>query len=151
MHPVAEPHARGVVAIGASGGGIDALQRVLGVLPEGLPVAICVVLHIPATSRSLLAEVISRRTALPVHVATERAPLRPGHIYVAPPDRHLLVRPGHLELDPGPKENGVRPAIDPLFRSIAAAYGRRGVAVVLSGALSDGASGALVVAEAGGI
>jgi two-component system, chemotaxis family, protein-glutamate methylesterase/glutaminase len=151
MPEVTEPHARGVVAIGASAGGIDALHRVLGLLPDELPVAICVVLHIPATSRSLLAEVISRRTTLPVHVAQQGAALRPGHIYVAPPDRHVIVRRGSLELDPGPKENGVRPAIDPLFRSVAAAYGRRGVAIVLSGALSDGASGALTVAEAGGI
>jgi two-component system, chemotaxis family, protein-glutamate methylesterase/glutaminase len=145
------PHPRGVVAMGASSGGIDALHRVLGALPKELPVAICVVLHIPATSRSLLAEVIARRTALPVVPARHRAPLRPGCIHVAPPDRHIIVRHGYLELDPGPKENGVRPAIDPLFRSMAATYGPRGVAVVLSGALSDGSSGARTVAEAGGV
>src|SRR3954468_4728706 len=103
-------HPRGVVAVGASSGGIDALHRVLGALPKELPVAICVVLHIPATSRSLLAEVIARRSAHPGHVASARATLGPGPISVAPPDPPLPVRPGLLELDPGPKENGVRPA-----------------------------------------
>lgn len=144
------PHTRGVVAVGASAGGIDALHRLLGALPADLPIPICVVLHIPATSGNLLAQVIGRRTALPVVIAGHRAPLRPGCVHVAPADRHIVVRHGFLELDPGPKENGARPAVDPLFRSIASAYGSRGVAVVLSGALSDGSSGALAVAEAGG-
>jgi two-component system chemotaxis response regulator CheB len=76
--------------------------------------------------------------------------LEVGHIYVAPPDRHLLVGPGRLALDAGPKENSVRPAIDPLFRSAASVYGERAAAVVLSGALGDGASGAAIVAAAGG-
>jgi two-component system chemotaxis response regulator CheB len=138
------------VAIGASAGGIEALQRMMWELPEDLAAAVCLVVHIPATSRSLLAEIISRQTPLPVTAAVDGEPLLEGHVYVAPPDLHLRVRAGCIELDRGPKENGVRPAIDPLFRSAAAAYERCAVAVVLSGSLSDGAGGAAAVAAAGG-
>jgi two-component system chemotaxis response regulator CheB len=141
---------RGVVGIGASAGGIDALQRLMRELPQGLPAAICVVLHIPASSHSLLAQIIARQTRLPVSQAMAGERLRAGHVYVAPPDWHLLVRSGHIRLDRGPKENGVRPAIDPLFRSIADAFGERALAVVLSGSLNDGAAGAAAVAAAGG-
>ena len=140
-----------MVAIGASAGGIDALQRLLRSLPEGLPAAVCIVLHIPASGPSLLAQIIARHTDLPVSQAVAGERLRDGHVYVAPPDWHLLVRAGHVHLDRGPKENGVRPAIDPLFRSLADVYGERGIAVVLSGSLGDGAAGAAAVAAAGGV
>jgi two-component system chemotaxis response regulator CheB len=139
-----------VIAIGASAGGIDALQRLVAVLPPDLPAAICVVLHIPATGKSLLAQILSRAGPLPAEQAEHGTPLAAGRIFVAPADNHLLVRGDRLELDRGPKENGVRPAVDPLFRSLAASWGRRGVAVVLSGALDDGASGVVTVADAGG-
>jgi two-component system, chemotaxis family, protein-glutamate methylesterase/glutaminase len=142
--------ARGVVAIGASAGGIDALQRLIRDLPEDLPAAICVVLHIPASSRSLLPQIVARETRLPVSQAKAGERLRSGHVYVAPPDWHVLVRSGHMRLERGPKENGVRPAIDPLFRSVAETYRDRGIAVVLSGSLSDGADGAAAIAAAGG-
>jgi two-component system chemotaxis response regulator CheB len=139
-----------VVGIGASAGGIDALTRLVGRLPADLPAAVCVVLHVPATGRGMLAAILARRTALEVDVATEGEPVHAGRIYVAPSDRHLTVRDGRLRLDRGPKEHGVRPAVDPLLRSLAAAYGARAVAVVLSGALHDGSSGALAVRDAGG-
>ena len=142
--------ARGIVTIGASAGGIEALQRLMGGLSSDVTAAVCVVLHIPATSRSLLAQIIARQTDMPVTPAVGGEWPQEGHVYVAPPDRHLRVHGGRLELDRGPKENGVRPAIDPLFRSAAAAYGERAIAVVLSGALSDGAGGAAVIAAAGG-
>jgi two-component system chemotaxis response regulator CheB len=141
----------GVVALGASAGGIDALQRTVADLPKGLPVAVCVVLHIPATPRSLLAEIIARRTVLDVSSGQDGEPLRAGHIYVAPPDHHMYVASGRIVLDRGPKENGTRPAIDPLFRSIASSCGPRGAVAVLSGALADGAAGAAAVAAAGGV
>jgi two-component system chemotaxis response regulator CheB len=144
------PAAPGVIAIGASAGGIEALHRLMRELPEDLAAAICLVLHIPASSRSLLAEIINRQTPLPVASAVDGATLRAGHVYVAPPDCHLRVAGGRVRLDRGPKENGVRPAIDPLFRSVADEYGPRGMAVVLSGSLSDGAGGAATVAAAGG-
>jgi two-component system, chemotaxis family, protein-glutamate methylesterase/glutaminase len=141
---------RGVIAIGASAGGVDALQRVVRGLPGRLPAAVCIVLHIPATARSVLADVIARGTVLPVQVAKHGDRLLAGRVFVAPPDRHLLVRPGRLALDSGPKEHAVRPAIDPLFRSVAAAYGARAMGIVLSGSLDDGAAGLAQLAAAGG-
>ena len=142
--------ARGIVVIGASAGGVEALQQIMAAVPQDLATAVCVVLHIPASSRSVLPEIIARQTRLAVTAAAGGETLTEGHVYVAPPDRHLLVRDGRIELDGGPKENAVRPAIDPLFRSAAQAYGERAIAVVLSGALSDGAAGAAAVAAAGG-
>jgi two-component system, chemotaxis family, protein-glutamate methylesterase/glutaminase len=139
-----------VIAIGASAGGVDALQRIVAALPAELPAAICVVLHIPATGKSLLAPILERAGALPAQVAEHGMTLTAGRIYVAPADLHLLVRGDRLELDPGPKENGVRPAVDVLFRSVAASWGSQAVAVVLSGALDDGASGVVNVTETGG-
>jgi two-component system, chemotaxis family, protein-glutamate methylesterase/glutaminase len=139
-----------VVGIGASAGGVDALIRLVRHLPAELPAAICVVLHVPATGRSLLAQILDRVTDLAVAVAVDGEPLLPGRIYVAPPDRHLTVTDGRLQLGRGPKENAVRPAVDPMLRSLAAVYGDRAVAVVLSGALGDGSSGALAVKQAGG-
>jgi two-component system, chemotaxis family, protein-glutamate methylesterase/glutaminase len=150
---VGDPHVAPtrVVGIGASAGGVDALTRLVRGLPPDVPAAVCIVLHLPATGRSLLAPILSRHTELPVEVATDGEPLRPGRAYVAPADRHLLISDGLLTLERGPKENGVRPAVDPMLRSLAIAYGRRAVAVVLSGALGDGSSGALAVRRAGGV
>jgi two-component system chemotaxis response regulator CheB len=139
-----------VIGIGASAGGIDALLKVLGPIPADFPHAICVVLHIAATGTTALAHILDRRCDLPVRPAEPGAELKPGHVYVGVPDRHLLVRDHRLELTRGPKENGVRPAVDALLRSIAHAHGRNAVAVVLSGALGDGSDGARLVAQAGG-
>ena len=116
----------GVIALGASAGGIDALQRAVAGLPPDSPFAFCVVLHLAATPRSVLADIIARRTRLSVRAAAHGDELRPGHVYVAPPDRHLLVADGRIVLDAGPKENSARPAIDVLFRSVAQSYGPRG-------------------------
>jgi two-component system, chemotaxis family, protein-glutamate methylesterase/glutaminase len=140
-----------VVGVGASAGGVDALTKLVGNLPAGLPAAVCVVLHVPATGRSLLAPILARHTELDVEVAADGEPVRAGCVYVAPPDRHLTVDDGVLRLGRGPKENGVRPAVDPMLRSLAAAYGARAVAVVLSGALGDGSTGAVAVRQAGGM
>ena len=139
-----------VIGMGASAGGLDALIKVVHALPADFPAAICVVLHVPATGRSLLAPILQRRAELPVETARHGTRLAAGHVYVAPPDRHLLVVDDRLELSRGPKENSVRPAVDTLLRSVAA-YGERGVAVVLSGTLGDGSAGALAVARAGGL
>jgi two-component system chemotaxis response regulator CheB len=139
-----------VVGIGASAGGVDALLRVVRRLPPTLPAAICAVLHIPSSGRSLLAPILARQTDLEVVEAEDGAQLVAGRMYVAPNDRHLLIDDGHLRLDRGPKENGVRPAVDPLLRTLASAYGPRAIAVILSGALGDGSAGAVAVREAGG-
>jgi len=138
------------VGIGASAGGIDALIRLLGEVQAGLPAALLVVLHVPATGRSLLAPILDRRIALDVRVAEDGEALVAGRVHVAPPDRHLIVDDDRIRLERGPKENAVRPAVDPMLRSLAAAYGDHAVAVVLSGAMGDGSSGALAVKAAGG-
>lgn len=139
-----------VVGIGASAGGVDALVQVVRELPASLPVALCVVLHVPSAGTSLLAPILARETRLAVGVAQDGERLRAGRVYVAPNDRHLVVADGAVVLDDGPKENGVRPAVDPLLRSLAASYGAEAVAVILSGALADGSAGALAVCSAGG-
>jgi two-component system chemotaxis response regulator CheB len=90
-----------VVGIGASAGGLDALMHLVGRLPAGLRAAVCVVLHVPATGRSMLAPILARRTDLPVDVATDGEALQAGRIYVAPPDRHLTVRDGRVRLTRG--------------------------------------------------
>jgi two-component system chemotaxis response regulator CheB len=138
-----------VIGIAASAGGLDVLRRVVADLPAGLPAAICVVLHIPATGRSLLAPILDRAGPLTAVVAQDQQPLRAGVIYVAPADHHLLVGRRLIALSHGPKENGVRPAADPMFRSLARSWGARAIGVVLSGALDDGSAGAVRLAEAG--
>jgi two-component system chemotaxis response regulator CheB len=126
------------------------LIKLVAGLPAELPHPVCVVLHLAPFSRSMLPAILDRRCALTVQTAEHDAKLRTGHVYVAPPDRHLLVRDGRVELTRGPKENGVRPAVDTMLRSMAEGWGSRAVAVVLSGALGDGSDGAQYVARAGG-
>ena len=142
---------RDVVVIGASAGGIEALRAVVGAFPAGLPAAVLVVLHIPRSSPSALPRILDRSGALPASHAVNGEPLRHGRIYVAPADHHLLVRDGSIGLSRGPTENGHRPAVDPLFRSAARAYGPRVVGVVLSGARDDGTAGLATVRARGGV
>jgi two-component system chemotaxis response regulator CheB len=139
-----------VVGIGASAGGVDALIKVMEGLDSSLDAAVCVVLHVAATGKSLLPSILDRYTELPVAMAVDGERLVAGRVYVAPPDRHLLVADGRVSLTRGPKENGVRPAVDAMLRSLAASVGPGAIAVVLSGALGDGSNGALAVARAGG-
>jgi two-component system, chemotaxis family, protein-glutamate methylesterase/glutaminase len=141
---------RHVIAIAASAGGVEALRAIVAGLPEGLDAAVCVVLHIPSTGRSLLAPILDRAGPLRTVLAQHGERLRSGTIYVAPADLHLLIRRETVELTREPKENGVRPAADPMFRSLALAWGPHGIAVVLPGALGDGAAGAVAVHQAGG-
>jgi two-component system chemotaxis response regulator CheB len=140
-----------IIVIGASAGGVEVLSQLVRNLPKGLPAAILVACHIPPSSRSILPEILSRSgTLLAVH-ARDGDPVYPGQIYVAPPDHHLLLGDGVVKLTRGPRENGHRPAIDPLFRSAARVYGPRVIGVVLSGALYDGVAGLLAIRAAGGI
>jgi two-component system, chemotaxis family, protein-glutamate methylesterase/glutaminase len=140
-----------VVGIAASAGGVEAIRHVVAALPADFPAALCVTLHIPATGRSLLAPILDRESAMLAVVASDGLPLRAGVIYVAPADHHLLVGRETVQLSRGPKENGVRPAADPMFRSLAESWGPCGVAMVLSGALDDGTAGAVAVTRAGGV
>jgi two-component system, chemotaxis family, protein-glutamate methylesterase/glutaminase len=140
-----------VVGIGASAGGVDALIRVVRHLPADFGAAVCIVLHVPSSGQSLLAPILGRHTDLKVLEAQDGQRLQAGGVYVAPNDRHLILSNGHLQLDRGPKENGVRPAVDVMLRSLAAAYGPQSIAVILSGALGDGTAGAVAVRQAGGL
>ncbi len=143
---------RDIIVIGASAGGIDALARVVHHLPPALPASVFIVCHISPVARSVLPTILSRNGPLLAAHARDGEPFYPGHIYVAPPDRHLLLGPdGRMQLTHGPRENNHRPAADPLFRSAARHYGPRVVGVVLSGSLSDGAAGLMAVRSAGGV
>lgn len=140
-----------IVAIGASAGGIDALTRVVGGIPPDLRAAVLVVVHTSRDGRSRLPQILSRAGALPAAIATDGRRIAPGTILVCPPDNHLTVDDGHVRVARGPRENLSRPAIDPLFRSAALSSASALVAVVLSGALDDGASGAASIEVAGGL
>ena len=142
---------RDIVVIGASAGGIQALTTLVAGLPRDFPASLLVVVHIPPYAVSRLPEILSRSGPLPATHAQHGEVLEPGRIYVAPPDRHLLVRAGWIELSRGPRENHARPAIDPLFRTAARAYGSRVIGIVLSGALYDGSMGLLAIKTRGGM
>jgi two-component system, chemotaxis family, protein-glutamate methylesterase/glutaminase len=139
-----------LIAIGASAGGVEALRTVVTALPQDFPAALLIVLHIPANRTSLLPEILSRGSRIPVGHALDGEKLRPGRVYVAPPDDHLLVDKDRLRLLHGPRENGHRPAIDPLFRSLANSA-TDPIGVILSGTLDDGTAGLAAIKEAGGL
>jgi len=143
--------ARRVIVIGASAGGIEALVRLFRGVPSDIPASVLIALHVAPTAKSLLAQIIDHAASLQVSEAVHGEPLLPSRAYVAPPDRHLLVRDGAMCLSHGPRENHQRPAIDALFRSAARAYGPATVGVVLSGTLDDGTAGLVTIAEAGGV
>jgi len=140
---------RRLIAIGASAGGFQALTQILGRLPAEFPGSITIVQHRHADESSLLGELLAKRSRLPVIEPCHGAVLRPGHVYVAPADYHLLVEPGTLSLSVDPPVNFSRPSIDVLFETVAAAYGAHAVGVVLTGANADGALGAARLAAAG--
>ena len=140
-----------IIAIGASSGGIEALGEVVAGLPEDLPAAVFVVVHIPPRSISVLPDILNRAGQLTAAHAKDNEKIKPGRIYIARPDFHMLISDGAIRLVRGPKENNTRPAIDPTFRTVARAYGPRAVGVVLSGALDDGAAGLLAIKRRGGI
>lgn len=141
---------RDLIVIGGSAGALEALRDLISRLPADLPAAILVVIHIPDEFPSYLAPILERAGALPAIEVRNRIRLKNGTIYVASPDRHLLVSDGCLEASRGPRENRHRPAIDPLFRTAARAYGPRVIGVILSGNLDDGSSGLMAVKMRGG-
>jgi two-component system chemotaxis response regulator CheB len=139
-----------VVAIGSSAGGIGALPIVLAGLPYSFAAAIVVVQHLDPRSRSFLASVLSRETRMPVREAVSGDVIRPGVVYVAPPGAHLIVRGGELVLTHEAPVHFVRPSVDVLFASVAAACGARAIGVILTGSGVDGAAGLRAIKRGGG-
>lgn len=140
-----------IVALAASAGGLAALAAVLSGLPDDFPAALVIVQHLDPRHRSLMADILSRRTKLKVKQAAEGDRLSPGIAYIAPPDRHLLVNPdGSLSLSQSELVHFVRPSADLLFESVAASYKGHAIAVVLTGNGSDGAMGVQAIKKMGG-
>ena len=142
---------RNIVVIGASAGGIEALQRIVRELPADLDASLFVTVHFPEGSASLLPQVLGRKGRLPTSHPADGERIVTRRIYVAPPDYHLLIEHGAMRLVRGARENGHRPAIDPMFRSAAVAFGPRVIGVILSGNLDDGVSGLAAVKRRGGV
>ncbi|NML18709.1 chemotaxis protein CheB [Azohydromonas caseinilytica] len=139
------------VAIGASAGGVQALRELLGALPADFTPALLVVLHLPSGRETRLAELLGAVCALPVAEALDGQPVHGGTVTLAPPDYHLLVEPDRtLSLSVDDPVLFSRPAIDPLFESAAAAFGARLLALLLTGASTDGSAGLAAVRRHGG-
>ena len=139
-----------LIVIGASAGGVEALSAIVASLPADLRAAVLVVLHL-SRGRSLLPEILDRAGRLPAAHPADGERLRYGRIFVAPPDHHMTLERDVIRVTHGPSENGVRPAVDPLFRSAARHFGPRVIAVVATGALDDGTAGLAAVKRAGGV
>jgi two-component system CheB/CheR fusion protein len=139
-----------LVVIGASAGGIDALERVIGALPANLPAPVVVAQHLDPSHASLLDAILRRRTALKVVLISDSVALSPGSVYVVPAGRHVEIKDGDILSIPRQNMSGPVPSIDLLFKTAAASYGDRAVGVILSGTGSDGPSGVLAIKEAGG-
>jgi two-component system chemotaxis response regulator CheB len=147
----AAPVRRDLIVVGTSAGGVEALKRFVSQLPEDLPAAVLVVLHVWSEGRSILPQILDDAGPLPAFHPEDGEPLEYGRIYVAPPDFHMMVRDSHIELVRGPKENRHRPAVDPLFRSAALAHGPRVTGIILTGTMDDGAAGLLAIKRRGGV
>jgi len=139
-----------IVVIGASAGGMEALQKVVGRFPPALPASVFVVWHLSPGLKSILPAVLQRSGPLRAEHARDGDRIEAGRIYVAPNDHHMLLENGYIRITKGPKENRFRPAIDPLFRSAAYIYGPRVIGVVLTGALDDGSAGLYTIKLRGG-
>jgi two-component system, chemotaxis family, protein-glutamate methylesterase/glutaminase len=140
-----------IIVIGASAGGIEALRRIVAQFPEDFPAAIFITQHLFHRSETILSDILGRAGRLPVRHPAGSEPIVSGHIYLAPPDYHLVLSPGVVSLGHGPKENLQRPCINLMFRSAAAAYGPDVIGVLITGMLDDGASGLWEIKERGGV
>jgi two-component system chemotaxis response regulator CheB len=142
---------RDIIALGASAGGVEALRALAKGLPRDLDASVFIVLHVPPHSPSNLPAVLSAAGPLVAEHARDGAAIQPNRIYIAPPDKHLILEPGRMLVRRGPKENRFRPSIDALFRSAAYVFGSRTIGVVLSGSLDDGTSGLWSIKRLGGL
>ena len=139
-----------IIVVGSSAGGVNALCQLCSTLPADLPAAIFITQHLSPSAKSVLPQLLERSGPLPAVNPVDGQSFERGHIYVAPPDHHLLVRQDRVLVRRGPYENRTRPAINPLFRSAAMAYGGRVIGVVLTGLLDDGTEGLIAIKAAGG-
>src|SRR5262245_53740992 len=142
---------RDLIVIGGSAGALEAARRIVRDLPARLPAAVCIAIHTGRGSAHLMASILERSGRLPASYPADGDELLPGRIYIAPGDYHLLIEPGVIRLARGPKENGFRPAVDPLFRTAAKAYGARAVGLILSRGQNDGTLGLAAISRAGGV
>jgi two-component system chemotaxis response regulator CheB len=141
MDALLNAYRRNIVVIGASAGGVDALRALFAMLPADASASYFVVLHLSAQYDSQLDRILQSATTMPVTFASDGQPIMPDTVYLAPPDRHLMVGRDGIRVTRGPKESRARPAIDVLFRSAALAFGRRVLGLVMSGSLDDGTAG----------
>jgi two-component system chemotaxis response regulator CheB len=148
------PSAKGrdIIVVGAAAGGLEALDQLIGQLPTDLPASIFIVQHMdPHNSGEPLLRRLSRHKAFHPKLAEDGDRFKPGHLYIAPPDSHLLLKKNRLLVTKGARENLNRPGIDPLFRSAAVAYGSRVIGVVLTGMMDDGTAGLIAIKRCGGV
>ncbi len=142
---------RNMIVIGGSMGSFQVFKDILMQLPADLPASVFIVQHTIPTASPLLADLLGQASLLSVKPAENRIPYAPGSVYVAQPDFHLIINKTQMLLSKGPRENGTRPAIDPLFRSAAVTAGPRVIGIVLSGMLDDGCAGLSAIKQCGGI
>jgi two-component system chemotaxis response regulator CheB len=142
---------RNIIVIGASAGGFEALKKLVANLPKDFAASLFIVWHMSPDIRGVLPQVLNRSETIHAAHAFDGESIAPNRIYVAPPDRHLLIEEGRVRVTRGPKENRFRPAVDPLFRSAAYVYNNRVIGVILSGALDDGTAGLWTVKHRGGL
>lgn len=140
-----------IVLFGASAGGVEALSEICQSLPDDFQPPVCIVQHIPTITPTKIVDVLRRLTKIPVMHPADYQKIEPNHIYVAPTNKHLLIRNEQMRLDTSPKENLVRPSIDKLFRSAAHTYQQNTIGVILTGLLYDGAAGLREVKRHGGL
>jgi two-component system, chemotaxis family, protein-glutamate methylesterase/glutaminase len=152
MAPETLPGRIEAVVIGASTGGVEALNEILPALPATFRPAVLIVLHLPRERPSLLVEIYEKRCALPVREADDKEPVEPGTVYFAPPDYHMLVEKSRqIALSTDEPVHFSRPSIDVLFESAADVYGERLLGIILTGANEDGAAGLHAIHRAGGV
>lgn len=141
---------RDIIVFGASAGGVEAATAIISALPRELAASIFLVIHTAAYHASLLPSILSNKGPFPATHAVHGESIVAGHVYIAPPDNHMTLHDGTIRVVRGPRENGHRPAVDPLFRSAARVYGARVIGVVLSGSLDCGSAGLMAIKAAGG-
>jgi two-component system, chemotaxis family, protein-glutamate methylesterase/glutaminase len=146
-----EAHVDRIIAIGGSAGAIDAIKTLCDSLPTDIPAAVCIVVHVGARGKNVIADIFGERCAIPVTTAVDGERLQQGHVYVAAADHHLIVLDDTIHLGRGPRENLARPAIDPLMRSVGLSHGSHAIGVILTGMLNDGAAGLADLKRCGGM